>query len=175
MVGTIVVYGQRTADRRIAFGGRGAPYGFASRIDASIEHRSHIHDRIVKALIDLLPQLDGVKITHRWGGVLGVPRDWFPSVGYDAASGLAWSGGYVGEGVAPSNLGGRTLADLITGTDSPRVDLPWVGHRSRKWEPEPVRWLEINGALAMMRIADRMEERTGKDSKLARLMWRFLR
>lgn len=171
----LVVYGQRTADGRIAFGGRGAPYGFASRISASIERRSHIHDRIVEAMVDLLPQLAGIGITHRWGGVLGVPRDWFPSVGYDAASGFAWSGGYVGEGVAASNLGGRTLADLITGTDSLRVHLPWVGHGSRRWEPEPIRWLEINGALAMMRIADRSEERTGKDSRLARLMWRFLR
>jgi glycine/D-amino acid oxidase-like deaminating enzyme len=171
----LVIYGQRTKDGRIAFGGRGAPYGYASRISASIEQRSHIHDRIVEALVDLLPQLEDIEITHRWGGVLGLPRDWFPSVGFDAATRLAWSGGYVGEGVAASNLGGRTLADLITDTDSARIDLPWVGHRSRRWEPEPIRWLEINGALGAMRIADRMEERSGKDSKLAKLMWRFLR
>ena len=171
----LVIYGQRTADGRIAFGGRGAPYGYASRIDRSIEQRSHIHDRIVETLVELLPMLEGVAITHRWGGVLGVPRDWFPSVGFDRASGLAWAGGYVGEGVAASNLAGRTLADLITETDSARVDLPWVDHRSRKWEPEPLRWLSINGALGAMSIADRSEDRTGRDSALARLMWKLLR
>jgi glycine/D-amino acid oxidase-like deaminating enzyme len=171
----LVIYGQRTADGRIAFGGRGAPYGYASRIDQAIEQRSRIHDRIVETLVELLPMLEGVAITHRWGGVLGVPRDWFPSVGFDRDSGLAWAGGYVGEGVAASNLAGRTLADLITKTDSARVDLPWVDHRSRKWEPEPLRWLSINGALGAMGIADRSEDRTGRDSALARLMWKLLR
>jgi glycine/D-amino acid oxidase-like deaminating enzyme len=171
----MVIYGQRTADGRVAFGGRGAPYGFRSRIDPAIERRSHIHDRIVETLVELLPQLEGVGISHRWGGVLGVPRDWFPSVGYDRDTGSAWAGGYVGEGVAPANLAGRTLADLITRTDSPRTDLPWVGHRSRNWEPEPLRWLSINGALRVMGLADRSEWRSGRDSMLARGMWRFLR
>ncbi|MCH7586130.1 MAG: FAD-dependent oxidoreductase, partial [Acidobacteria bacterium] len=171
----LVVYGQRTADGRIAFGGRGAPYGFGSRIDPAIEQRSRVHDRIVATLIELLPMLSNVAITHRWGGVLGVPRDWFPSVGFDRPSGIGWAGGYVGEGVAASNLAGRTLAELITDTDSPRVDLPWVGHRSRNWEPEPLRWLAINGALRVMGMADRTEARWGRDSLLARGMWRLMR
>ncbi len=171
----LVIYGQRTADGRIAFGGRGAPYGFGSKIDPRIERRSGVHDRIVETLVDLLPVLEGVAITHHWGGVLGVPRDWFPSVGFDRRSGLAWAGGYVGEGVAAANLAGRTLADLITGTDSPRIDLPWVGHRSRKWEPEPLRWLSINGALRVMGLADRSESRSGRESTLAKWMWRLMR
>jgi glycine/D-amino acid oxidase-like deaminating enzyme len=171
----LVIYGQRTEDDRIAFGGRGAPYGYGSRIDPAIEQRSRIHDRIVSALLELLPILKGVTITHRWGGVLGVPRDWFPSVGFDPGSGNAWAGGYVGEGVAASNLAGRTLADLITATDSPRVHLPWVGHQSRNWAPEPLRWLSINGALRVMGLADRSEARSGKDSTLAKWMWKLLR
>ncbi len=171
----MVIYGQRTADDRIAFGGRGAPYGYGSRIDRSIEQRSHIHDRIARTLVELLPALGDVAVTHRWGGVLGVPRDWFPSVGYDREQGLAWGGGYVGEGVSPSNLAGRTIAELITGTDSPRVDLPWVGHRSRRWEPEPLRWLAINGALKTMGVADRSEARSGQGSRVARVMRSLLR
>ncbi len=171
----MVIYGQRTVDGRIAFGGRGLPYGFGSRINPALEQRSHIHDQIVDTLVELLPMLEGVAITHRWGGVLGVPRDWFPSVGFDRSTGLAWGGGYVGEGVAASNLAGRTLADLITGTESARVDLPWVDHRSRNWEPEPLRWLGINGGLQVMGVADRTEEHSGKDSALARWMWRLVR
>ena len=171
----MVIYGQRTSDGRIAFGGRGAPYGFASRIDVAIEQRSHIHDRILESLVELFPMLKGVAITHRWGGVLGVPRDWYPSVGFDRATGLAWAGGYVGEGVSPANLAGRTLAELITGTDSPRIDLPWVGHESRKWEPEPIRWLAINSALRIMGLADRLEQRSGRESLLAKGMWKLMR
>ena len=171
----LVIYGQRTGDERIAFGGRGAPYLFGSRIDQTTEQRSRIHDRIVATLVELLPALEGVAITHRWGGVLGVPRDWFPSVGFDRNTGSAWGGGYVGEGVAASNLAGRTLADLITNTESPRVDLPWVGHRSRNWEPEPLRWLAINGALKVMERADRAESRSGRDSTMARWMRKLMR
>ncbi|MFW2339556.1 MAG: NAD(P)/FAD-dependent oxidoreductase [Acidimicrobiia bacterium] len=171
----MVIYGQRTSDGRIAFGGRGAPYGYASRIDPAIEQRSRIHDRIVESLVELLPVLEGIEITHRWGGVLGVPRDWYPSLGFNRADGLAWAGGYVGEGVSPANLAGRTLADLITATDSPRTGLPWVGHQSRKWEPEPIRWLAINAALQIMGQADRSEARTGNDSLLAKMMWKLMR
>ena len=171
----MVIYGQRTADGRIAFGGRGAPYNFASKIDGSVEQRSRTHQRIIETLVELLPMLSGVAITHRWGGVLGVPRDWFPSVCFDRETGMAWGGGYVGEGVSPSNLAGRTIAELITETDSPRIDLPWVGHRSRRWEPEPLRWLGINGALATMGIADRSEAITGKKSRLARMMQSMFR
>ena len=36
----MVIYGQRTTDDRIAFGGRGARYGFASRIDPALERGS---------------------------------------------------------------------------------------------------------------------------------------
>ena len=170
----LVIYGQRTADGRIAFGGRGAPYGFGSKIDPEIERRSRVHGRIVDTLIELLPILADVAITHHWGGVLGVSRDWFPSIGLDRESGIAWAGGYVGEGVAPSNLAGRTLADLITGTESPRVDLPWVGHHSRKWEPEPLRWAGINAGLGVMRLADRSEARSGKESTVAKWMWKLI-
>ncbi|MGA0970825.1 MAG: NAD(P)/FAD-dependent oxidoreductase [Ilumatobacteraceae bacterium] len=171
----LVIYGQRTADDRIAFGGRGARYPFASRINPNIEMSSRVHDRITAALRELLPQLSDVGITHRWGGVLGIPRDWFPSVGIDRSAGLAWAGGYVGEGVAASHLGGRTVADLITGADTPRTELPWVGHRSRTWEPEPLRWMAINGALVGMEIGDSSEARRGRSSRLAGTLERLVR
>jgi len=171
----LVIYGQRTADDRIAFGGRGAPYGYASRIDAGIERRSKMHDLIADTLRELLPQVSGAEITHRWGGVLGVPRDWFPSVGLDRDSGMAWGGGYVGEGVAISNLAGRTIADLITERDSDLTGLPWVDHKSRRWEPEPFRWIGINGGLHLMERADRAENKTGRPSRSAAILERLLR
>jgi glycine/D-amino acid oxidase-like deaminating enzyme len=171
----VVIYGQRTADGRLAFGGRGARYAFGSRIDPRTERHAPAHDRIRAALVDLFPVLADVRITHRWGGVLGVPRDWFPSVGLDRATGTAWAGGYVGEGVAAANLAGRTLADLILGRETELVTFPWVDHRSRRWEPEPLRWLGINGALTVMRAADATERRRHRASRAARLTWRLIR
>ena len=119
---------------------------------------------VVTCLPDMTPaRLRGLFI--RWGGPIGAPRDWYCSVGFDQAQGQAWAGGYVGDGVTTTNLAGRTLADLITRRDTDLVALPWVNHHSRKWEPEPLRWLGINTMLRLPVGADRFEERTGKTEK----------
>ncbi len=111
-------------------------------------------------------------IAYRWGGPLGIPRDWMPSVG--VRDGVAWAGGYVGDGVAAANLAGRTLTDLILDADSDLTRLPWVGHRSPAWEPEPLRWLGANASLRAMSWADRAEDRYGRPSRLAAVVNRTL-
>jgi glycine/D-amino acid oxidase-like deaminating enzyme len=170
----LLVYGQRTADGRLAFGGRGAPYHFASRVRPEFDRDPAVFAALRRALGELLPALGDVAVTHTWGGPLGVPRDWCASVGLDRASGIGWGGGYVGDGVATANLAGRTLADLILGRDSDLVRLPWAGHRSRRWEPEPLRWLEVNAGVRAMALADREEAWTGRPSRLARAFHRLL-
>ena len=169
----LIIYGQRTADGRLAFGGRGAPYHFGSRIRPSYDVEPRVFEDLRGVLRDLLPQLggegDGVRFTHQWGGCLGITRDWAASVGLDRQSGIGWAGGYVGDGVATTNLAGRTLADLVTGADSDLVSLPWVNHRSRRWEPEPLRWLGINAGLRATTMADAEESWTGRQSRIARL------
>ncbi len=152
----LVVYGQRTADDRLAFGGRGAPYHFGSAVRPSYDTVPSVHLALRNTLTGLFPALDGAKLTHAWGGPLGIARDWHPSVGLDRATGLAWAGGYVGDGVAAANLAGRTLADLVTGHESALTVLPWVNHRSPRWEPEPLRWLGINTALHAVATLDRL-------------------
>lgn len=166
----LIVYGVRTADDRLAFGGRGAPYHLGSTIDPGFEKVTRVHEHLRQALGDLFPVLGDVEVSHTWGGPLGVPRDWHASVGLDPQTGIGWAGGYVGDGVGTTNLAGRTLADLVTGADTPLVRLPWVGHRSRPWEPEPVRWAEITAASLATQLADAGEARTGRPSRLADLM-----
>ena len=170
-----VIYGQRTADDRIAFGGRAVPYLYGSRISPATERDRRSHDLVRRVLVEIFPVLADVEITHRWGGVLGAPRNWIPSVRFDRDRGFGTAGGYVGEGVAPSNLAGRTLADLVTGTDSDLVDLAWVGIESRRWEPEPLRWLGIRGTRAVMGWADRKEFRTGRRSWAGETAYQLLR
>lgn len=166
----VVVYGQRTDDDRIAFGGRGAPYHWGSRVRPRFDHEAGVFADLRVTLTQMLPQLEGVRFTHAWGGPLGIARDWHPSVGLDPETGLGWAGGYVGDGVAASNLAGRTLADLVRGRHTALTSLPWVGHRSRVWEPEPLRWIGINGALRLGLSADHEEERTGRPARRARLL-----
>lgn len=170
----LIIYGQRTADGRLAFGGRGAPYHLGSAVRPSYDRAPRVHRALRDTLVDLYPALGDATVTHAWGGPLGVPRDWFASVGFDRSTRLAWAGGYVGDGVSTSNLAGRTLADLVLGNDSELVHLPWVGHRSPDWEPEPLRWLEVNAALLATKLADRAEGRLGRQSGLAGHLSRVL-
>jgi glycine/D-amino acid oxidase-like deaminating enzyme len=158
------MYAQRTADGRIALGGRGAPYRFGSATD----QLGQTSPATVAALGDIVrrmfPAAAQAQLEHAWCGVLGVPRDWCASVMYDAASGIGWAGGYTGVGVAASNLAGRTLADLVLGVSSELTSLPWVGHRSRNWEPEPARWAGVHGLYALYRLADRLETPAAEDA-----------
>jgi glycine/D-amino acid oxidase-like deaminating enzyme len=170
----LIVYGQRTADGRLAFGGRGAPYHFGSRIRPAQDRDPDVFAALHRTLVDLLPAVEDAAFTHAWGGPLGIARDWCASVGLDRGTGLAWAGGYVGDGVSTTNLAGRTLADLVLQRDTDLVHLPWVGHRSRRWEPEPLRWLGATALLTVMTGADPEEARTGRPSRRAELMERLL-
>ncbi|MDQ4059445.1 MAG: FAD-binding oxidoreductase [Actinomycetota bacterium] len=158
----LLIYAQRTADDRIALGGRGAPYHFGSRVRPHFERRRSVFEDLRGVMHKLWPATSPYSISHEWGGPLGVPRDWYSSVGFDRVTGVAWAGGYVGDGVSTTNLAGRTLADLLSGKDTDLVRLPWVDHRSRRWEPEPLRWIGINLATRMYESADKAERRRGK-------------
>jgi glycine/D-amino acid oxidase-like deaminating enzyme len=168
----LIIYGQRTADDRLVFGGRGAPYHFGSRTDPGFDEDPRVFARLQETLDELFGPLPG-GLTHRWGGPLGVARDFAPFARLDRATGLAAAGGYVGDGVVLSFVAGRTLADLIAGEATERTSLPFVGHRSRSWEPEPLRWLGINGGLYAAGLADRREAATGRASRAAGVVERL--
>jgi glycine/D-amino acid oxidase-like deaminating enzyme len=170
----LIIYGQRTADDRLAFGGRGAPYHFNSSIELKHELHPPTHDGIWQELTGLFPALHEYSVTHRWGGALGIARDWMASVGIHK-SGFAHAGGYVGDGLGTSALAGLTLAELLTERTTVRTGLPWVNHRSRKWEPEPLRWLGVNAGLQVMSVADGEEKITNRESLIASTFDRLLR
>jgi glycine/D-amino acid oxidase-like deaminating enzyme len=164
----LIIYGQRTADDRLVFGGRGAPYHLRSRVSPAYDRDPRVFAALHATLLDLFPVLQDTRFTHAWGGPIGIPRDWCASVGLDRDTGLAWAGGYVGDGVSTTNLAGRTLCDLILDRSTELTALPWVGHRSPSWEPEPLRWLGINAGLRAMTLADAEESLTGRPSVVAR-------
>jgi glycine/D-amino acid oxidase-like deaminating enzyme len=170
----VIIYGQRTADGRLAFGGRGAPYHLGSAVRPSFDQVPAVFEALRRTLGELFPALGDVAVTHTWGGPLGIARDWCASAGLNRDTGLGWAGGYVGDGLATTNLAGRTLADLILGTSSDLTRLPWVNHHSPNWEAEPLRWLGVNAGRRTMGWADRAEGRSGRQSRAAQVMDRFL-
>lgn len=146
-----VTYGQRSADNRLVFGARGG-YQFGGRLRQDFDLTSSEVELRRYLFGELFPQLKHVEITHSWGGNLGMSRRFKPHMLCDRRSGIALSGGYGGEGVGASNLGGRTLADLILERDSELVHQPWVIPQGgldtlKAWEPEPLRWLGYNAII----------------------------
>ncbi len=151
------VYAQRTADGRIALGGRGVPYRYGSRTDRDGRTQRRTVASLRRALDARFPAAAGAAIDHAWCGVLGVARDWQPAVRLDRASGIGFAGGYVGNGVGAAHLAGRTLRDLVLREDTELTRLPWVDHAARRWEPEPLRWLGATSVYGLYRAADRRE------------------
>ncbi|MRH88501.1 FAD-dependent oxidoreductase [Nocardia sp. SYP-A9097] len=163
------MYAQRTADGRIAFGGRGKPYRYGSRIDDGGHTQQWTVDVLRAMLADFFPAAAEVPLAHAWSGVLAVPRDWCSSVALDHTTGLGFAGGYTGHGVATTNLAGRTLRDLLLRRDTELTSLPWVNWRVRRWEPEPLRWIGVQLMYSLYRAADHRETRLGHTSRIAKM------
>lgn len=167
------VYGQVTDQGRLVFGGRGAPYQWGSKMSDGVDQIGDAHAKIHASMVEFFPALADAAITHRWGGALGVSRDWCPTVSMDTSSRIAWAGNYVGDGVATSNLAGRILRNLILGIDEAINRLPFVNHNSPAWEPEPLRWLGINSGLVAAGFSDFEEKLTHQPSRTAMLLERL--
>lgn len=155
-----VTYGQRTADDRLVFGARGG-YRFGGQLRSDFNLTTDERELRRYLFGELFPQLRNVRLTHAWGGNLGMARHFHPHMLRDRKNGIALAGGYGGEGVGASNLGGRTLADLILGQDSQLTRQPWVMSDSHigqlsGWEPEPCRWLGYNAIIRSFVHEDRV-------------------
>jgi glycine/D-amino acid oxidase-like deaminating enzyme len=159
-----VVYLSRTPDGRLLFGGRGAPYRFGSPIREGYDRHAPTHAMLRASAREWFPVLErrGIRFTHAWGGPLGMSRDWHPTFSLDRRHGVATARGFIGHGVSTTNLAGRTLAELITGQQTSRTELPLVNHRSRNWEPEPLRWMGVRFAQGMLGRVDRLAEQSGQ-------------
>lgn len=158
----VVDYLSRTKDGRILFGGRGAPYHFGSSIKDEYDLHEKTHDMLREAALEWFAPLRPDQFSHAWGGALAMPRDWMPTMSYDSRTSIARAGGYTGQGVATANVSGRTLADLITGQKSDLTRLPTVGHKSPRWEPEPLRYMGIRYIQEQYFKIDERAERTGQ-------------
>jgi glycine/D-amino acid oxidase-like deaminating enzyme len=170
-----VDYLARTPDGRILFGGRGAPYHFGSAIEPDYDVHPPTHEMLRGMVRAWFPSLAGVRFTHAWGGPLGMARDWMPTFSHDPATGVASARAFIGHGVAVTNLAGRTLTDLILETPSALTELPTANHRSRDWEPEPLRFIGIRYAQQAFAGIDQRAERTGRPARgpsLARFIGR---
>ena len=166
----MVNYAQRTIDNRIAIGGRGATYPFASKLQESKESTVKVHDTIRSLLRSWFPILRDVNFTHSWGGAVAITRDWEPYLQWDPKSGFGRLGGYAGDGVTMSSLAAKILAHEILDAKNELRNLHFVNRKIRRWEPEPIRYLGVNALVKLSGIADTEERITGRASLLNRVI-----
>lgn len=166
----LVNYAQRTADGRLAIGGRGATYPFAARRSLAKEAVPAVHAQIRQLANSWFPALREFKFTHAWGGAVAITRDWEPDLRWDRRSNRGRLGGYAGDGVAMSYLAAKTLSHEILDAPAKERKLHFLNRKIRKWEPEPLRYLAVNSLIKLSGLSDREEGVTGRASLLNRVI-----
>ena len=79
-----------------------------------IRDRRDIAGAVRRPMEEVFPQLAGVKISHAWGGTLGITMNRMPHFARVAGNILSLSG-YSGHGVAMATLAGQIAAETIAG------------------------------------------------------------
>ncbi len=154
----LIRYYRLTVDNRLVFGGEGTVYYYGGRVDA--DRHQPTFERLERSLVEIFPSLAGARITHRWGGPVSVPVDFFPAMGYLGRDRrLVYSLGCVGQGVALTNMAGRVLRDLVREDETELTDLFFVNRRVIPLPPEPLRFVMVQGIRRALALQDDWERR----------------
>jgi glycine/D-amino acid oxidase-like deaminating enzyme len=148
---TLIHYTRTTPDGRIAFGWAGGHMGYGARRPALLDVDPATQDRTARELVWMFPGLAGRRIEHAWGGPIDVSPLHLPLFG--TLRSTHWGAGFTGNGVGPSHLGGRILADLCRDDRTELTRLALVDTKPKRFPPEPLRW--VGGTLtraALLRV-----------------------
>ena len=160
-------YFRLSADDRILWGGYDATYHWRGGTDERFAIDDEVHGRLAANFFTFFPQLEGIRFSHRWGGVIDTCSRFSVMFGTAHGGRLAYAVGYTGLGVGATRFGARTALDLVDGLDTERTALGMVRHRPVPFPPEPLRWPGIRLTIRAMDRADR----TGREG----LWLRFIR
>jgi Glycine/D-amino acid oxidases (deaminating) len=163
-------YLTRTCDGRILYGSRGASYLFGSAMPENAIRDEPVFEWMRGCVREWWPQLADLSFTHAWGGYLGVPRDWLPTVNFDKTSRVATLYGYTGRGVSTSALCAKLLSGLIGGWATGLESLPVHRPRAPRWEVEPFRWMGVRyvqNAFARIDEAESAQRKRPFDARFA--------
>ncbi|GIF20520.1 glycine/D-amino acid oxidase-like deaminating enzyme [Actinoplanes tereljensis] len=163
-------YYRPTADGRILWGGYDAIYHFGGQVRPEYEQRRATHELLARQFFATFPQLDGLRFTHRWGGVIDSTSRFTPIFGTAHGGRVAYAVGYTGLGVASSRFGARVALDLLRGEPSELTELAMVRRRGVPFPPEPLRWPVV--ALTRHQMI-RADENGGRRGAWLRLLDHF--
>ena len=151
-------YYRRTLDDRVLFGGYDANYHFPGRIDARLE-QSPSHELLARHFFEIFPQLEGLRFTHRWAGVIDTTSRFTPLFGTALGGRLSYAVGYTGLGVASTRFGARVALDLVDGRDTEVTRLTMVRRKPLPFPPEPIRYAAVRATRASLAAEDRTGRR----------------
>jgi glycine/D-amino acid oxidase-like deaminating enzyme len=155
-------YYRLTPDGRVLFGGYEAVYRFGNRVDdARLSRHPPVHRLLHRHLIETFPALEGIGITHAWGGAIDTCSRFCVTFGRALGGTAVYAVGYTGLGVGASRFGARTALDLLDGADTERTRLKLVRSRPLPFPPEPARWAVIQATRLALARADEHGGRRG--------------
>jgi glycine/D-amino acid oxidase-like deaminating enzyme len=149
-------YLRLTRDNRITFGGGGAVrYYFNNGIGNKYMDATACYEQLAREFFEMFPQLDDVKFSHKWGGIIATSTRFcmVPGVAYDGR--LAWSVGYTGHGVGASRFGARIGIEFLGYEPSDVLDMQFVTRKSLPWATEPLRWFGVRFTQNALLKADK--------------------
>lgn len=162
-------YYRPTPEGGILFGGWDATYHYGSRVDERLEQRPSTHQTLAEHLIETFPQLEGIEISHAWGGPIDSTSRFTPMFGTALGGRLGWAVGFTGLGVGASRFGALSALDLLLGRSTDRTELSIVRRQPIPFPPEPLR----TPVIAWTKRALVAEDRTGRQGLWLRLLHRL--
>ncbi len=152
-------YFRLTRDNRILWGGYDAAYHFGSRIARSLEQSATTHPVLARHFFETFPQLEGLRFSHRWGGVIDTCTRFSAFFGTACSARVSYVLGYTGLGVAATRFGADVMLDLLAGEETERTELRMVREKPLPFPPEPLRYAGIQATRWSMARADSNEGR----------------
>ncbi len=160
-------YYRITKDNRILFGGYDAIYNFGRKMDDQHYDRTESFLDLSSHFFTTFPQLEGLRFTHRWGGVIDTSTRLcaFFTQAYDGR--VAYAAGFTGLGVGATRFAANVLLDKIDGLETERTRLRMVREMPLPFPPEPITFATIRATQWALKKADR---NGGKRNLLLRVM-----
>ncbi len=152
-------YYRLTPDNRILFGGYDAVYHFGGRVKPRYDTRRATFELLADHLDATFPQLEGVRLSHAWGGAIDLCGRFCAFFGTAYGGQVAYAAGYTGLGVGATRFGGQVMLDLLSGVDTERTATTMVRSKPPPFPPEPFAWLGVQATRASIKAADRNQGR----------------
>ncbi|GAA3745983.1 glycine/D-amino acid oxidase-like deaminating enzyme [Spinactinospora alkalitolerans] len=152
-------YYRLTADNRILWGGYDVIYHYGGKVRPEYDQRAETSEKLAEHFFATFPQLEGVRFTHRWGGVIDTCSRFCAFFGTAFGGRLAYAAGFTGLGVGATRFGAEVMLDRLAGEETERTRLEMVRTKPIPFPPEPVRFAGIEITRRSIAAADANEGR----------------